>query len=584
MRKAKDLIADFKNLKKIWPYLKQWKKRIFLALSLVPIILIVHTSIPWVLGRTVDRGIMDGSKNAIIQWSLIYISLITLEYFLRGVQTLLLTISVHKMIRSLREALIRHVLELSPSYHDHNLSGALVTRATSDFDNMSESLNQGILSSIVDMAVILGTLVGLFMLNKNLSISVMLVLPFVALIVIVFSSTLKKTMLSARKKIARLNAFTQECLFGSTTIKTLTAESNATTEVHNMAIDYRNAQMKSVILDAFLFAILDGIASITIGLVLYTAASPYLNLTDESITPGILIAATAYIINLFEPLKQLSNKIAMLQGAFTAIDRIFGVLEVRDFIKGSKPISKISGDVSFKKVSFSYSKAGGNDKILDNLSFSIPAKSSLAIVGPTGSGKSTIIKLISKMYDGFDGEITLDQSHIQDLSYDSLIKQVGIVQQEITLFQGSIWFNVSLGLEGIKKKDVEAACKLVGAHEFILKMPGGYDFEVAEQGANLSQGQRQLISFARALAKNPSLIILDEATSSVDPKSEKYIQKAIQSIIKDRTVVIIAHRLTTIKNCDNILVLERGKITQQGDHATLMSSKGTYKTLVDHLV
>ena len=584
MKNTKILLKDFKNLKKIWPYLKPWRFRLLLAVSLVPIIIVVNTAVPWILKETIDNGIAKNSHSAIVTGSLIYLILIISEYFFRGAQTLLLNTSVHKMIKSLRTALIQNILELAPAFHDRTLSGALVTRATSDFDNMSESLNQGILSSIIDLAVVLGTLFGLFILNPYICLSVILILPFVGSIVIFFSTTLKKTMLTARKKIAVLNAFIQECLLGKATIKILTAENVAAVEVGGKAKDYRNAQMKSVILDAFMFAILDGVASITIGLTLWVAVSPHINLNQYSnITPGILVATIAYIGNLFDPLKQLSNKIAMLQGTFTAIDRIFSILEEQDFISGDESICEIEGDIEFDSVSFSYSTAKPNTQIIDDLSFHVESKSSLAIVGPTGSGKSTIIKLITKMYQGFEGVILLDKKSIANISPRALRKKIGIVPQDIILFQGSISFNISLGMANISEDDIKNACKLVGADTFISQLPGKYQFQISEQGSNLSQGERQLISFARALAKKPSLIILDEATSSVDPNSEARIQKAIESILEERTVIIIAHRLSTIKNCDKILVLEAGKISQIGSHDDLISSKGTYQTLASHL-
>ena len=586
-RDSTQLVSDFKNLSKLWPYLQSNKRYIIAATVLIPLILICHTALPMVLKTTIDDGILKSDPNFIAMGALVYISLTILEYILRGAQTLSLTISIHRMIKLLRKTLIEHILHLSPKFHDSHLSGALVTRATSDFDNMSESLNQGILSSVVDIAVVIGALGGLFLLDVKLAISITLTLPLVYFIVVIFSTTLKKTMLSARSKVSILNSYIQECLYGSSTIKTLGAEHDAINQTKLKAIAYRNTQMKSVILDASMFAILDGIASIAIGLILWVSVTPFLNPENTTnITPGILVAAIAYITNLYDPIKHLSNKIALLQGTFAAIDRIFGLLDTKDFVKGKESLKTIKGEISFSQVGFSYDRSSITDKnkpILHNISFHIPKNGSLAIVGPTGSGKSTIIKLLTKLYDHYDGVITIDGNDLRNISPTTLNQQIGTVPQDITLFEGSVGFNISLGLPGITQEDIERASKFVGADKFIEDLPGKYDFIILEQGANLSQGQRQLIAFARALAKRPQLMILDEATASVDPESERIIQRTIKTIMNEMTVIIIAHRLSTIQHCDNILVLSQGEINQQGSHTSLISKKGIYQQLIENL-
>jgi ATP-binding cassette subfamily B multidrug efflux pump len=386
-------------------------------------------------------------------------------------------------------------------------------------------------------------------------------------------------MLLARVKIAALNAFTQECLYGSNTIKLLNAHRDSEQRFNKLAVEYRDAQMKSVVADAMLFALLDGVSSITIGIVLWFAVTRFNG--EALISAGVMIAFVQYVQNLFDPLKQLGNKIAMLQGAFTAIERIFGIFETKDFVQGAASVGSIQGSLVFDKVSFQYL---ANSKTLKDVSFQLQAGQSLAIVGATGSGKSTIIKLISKLYGGYEGSITIDGLDLRQLDGQQLRRQIAIVPQDIVIFQGSIAFNINLGDEQVNLERVVAAARFVGADRFIEQLPGGYDFLVREGGDNLSQGQRQLLAFARAIAKDPRIMILDEATSSVDPASEGLIQEAIERIFSGRTLIVIAHRLSTIRKCDQILVLDHGEVVETGSHEQLLSHKGRYYDLHQKLV
>jgi ATP-binding cassette subfamily B protein len=329
--------------------------------------------------------------------------------------------------------------------------------------------------------------------------------------------------------------------------------------------------MKSVVADAVLFALLDGVSSITIGIILWLAVTEVYG--SSALSAGLMIAFVQYVQNLFDPLKQLGNKIAMLQGAFTAIDRIFGIFETRDFVSGDRQVEALQGTVEFKGVSFEYLQGS---KTLRDVSFRLRQGQSLAIVGATGSGKSTIIKLLSKLYDGYKGSITIDGLDLQQLNGQELRRHIAIVPQDIVIFQGTVAFNIGLGDEQTDLERIKSAAHFVGADRFIEQLPLGYDFIVREGGDNLSQGQRQLLAFARAIAKNPRIMILDEATSSVDPASEALIQQAIERIFTGRTLIVIAHRLSTIRKCKQILVLDQGEVMEVGSHDELLAKHGRY--------
>jgi ATP-binding cassette subfamily B protein len=571
LNQFKKLGSDFKQLKKLWPFLAQQKGVIVAACFLVPVISLLQMSIPFILKRTVDQGVMRGDLSA-IQWgALVYLAVVLLEYATRATQTILTSRAVFRMVRSMRMALIEHIMQLSARFHDRTMSGALVTRATSDFDNLNESLNQGVLSSVVDLAVLIGALAGLFLLDWKLASVTLIILPITVMIIVMFSRALKHSMLLARVKIAALNAFTQECLYGNNTIKLLTAHQDSNQRFQKLTIEYRDAQMKSVVADAVLFALLDGVSSITIGIILWLAVS---NMHDSSVlSAGIMIAFVQYVQNLFDPLKQLGNKIAMLQGAFTAIDRIFGIFETRDFITGDQPVLELEGTVEFKNVSFQYLP---DSKTLHDVSFFLERGQSLAIVGATGSGKSTVIKLLTKLYDGYDGSIKVDGRELRQVNGQELRRHIAIVPQDIVIFHGTVAFNIGLGDEQTDLERIRSAARFVGADRFIEQLPGTYDFIVREGGENLSQGQRQLLAFARAIAKNPHIMILDEATSSVDPASETLIQHAIERIFTGRTLIVIAHRLSTIRKCNQILVLDHGEVMEMGSHEELLAKRGRY--------
>ncbi|RZA13431.1 MAG: ABC transporter ATP-binding protein, partial [Proteobacteria bacterium] len=464
------LYDDLKGLKRLWPFLKSHKKALIIACILIPIISGLQMAVPFILKNTIDKGVLKGDFDVLTKGALAYLAVVVFEYFVRAGQTVLTSRAVFQMIRDMRMALIDHIMRLSARYHDKNLSGALVTRATSDFDNLNESLNQGVLSSVVDLAVLSGAVVGLFLLDWRLATITICVLPFVLITINLFSKALKQSMLLARVKIAALNGYTQECLYGVNTVKVLSGQKDSQVKYDRLTLEYRDAQMKSVVADAVLFSLLDGIASITIGLVLWFTIKPS---AETMISAGVTIAFVQYVQNLFDPLKQLANKIAMLQGAFTAIERVFGIFDTHEFIDGAEAAEIDVGTVEFTDVSFSYNPP---QKTLEHITFKIPAGSSLALVGTTGSGKSTIVKLLSKLYSGYDGEIRIDNQSLKTMDGVGLRRRIAIVPQDIVIFKGSVSFNIGLGDPDITEVMIQEAARYVEADRFIQRLPGAYQY------------------------------------------------------------------------------------------------------------
>jgi ATP-binding cassette subfamily B multidrug efflux pump len=573
---------SFRSLIKLWPWLRPNRRLVFIGASVMPIVGVIAMIQPIAIQRAIDEGILKGDIRITIGWALAGLLLSLAHYVFAGIQSLTTATAVHKMIRDLRTTLVGHVLNLSPAWHDHQISGALATRATSDFDTLSESLNQGVLSSVIDLMVLVGCVVGMFVLSPQLAIIAVVILPIITWIVIWFSKKLNTSMLVSRKNLAALNGFAQEALTSLSAVKLLNAEYGVSRRFARLNRQYRDAQLENVYYDALMFSTIDGIASITLGIVLFmTIKSTGLvagTTLEATLTAGTMVAFVQYVQQLFEPLKMLGTKMAMLQGAFTSIQRIFGLLDRRDIVPGDQGVSWPSAvSIQFDDVSFRYHSTGSD--VLRSVSFTINPGTSLAIIGSTGSGKSTIVKLISKLYYGYSGRILVNHESISPLNPEDVRAQIGIVPQDIVLFEGSILFNIGLGKPHVTERDIKEACRTVGADQFIEQLPGQYHYIVREHGDNLSHGQKQLIVFARALLGKPPVLILDEATSSIDPQSESLIQEATQKLLAGRTVIVIAHRLETIKRCHQVLVLEHGQVIEHGTPEELTAKQGRYDQL-----
>jgi len=578
MSKLSKKNKDFKNIRDFWNSFSKNKRIAFFAFSLLPLITLTQMFSPLLMKEAIDEGILKGNSQVLFRSALIFLFLLTTEYILYFFQNTSLSLAIHRTICSLRMKLIDHILKQSPSFHDNFLSGRLLTRATNDFDNLVDSLNKGVLGTIIDIAKLLGCILGMWSLNPYLTISIVLLLPSLAFMIRFFSVSIKNALFRVKKEHAKMNSILQESLWGSETIKTLTAQSSVLSTYSQINEKCRRHQTKSVLLDSALFAIIDGISFVTIGFVIWLSLE---NIEQfELITAGILIAFVQYIQQFFEPIKQFGSRIAMFQNSLTSLDRIFSLLRITPASSGKQLLPKsLQGNLVFRNVSFTYGNKNCH-QILDQISFSVQSGQSLAVVGATGSGKSTLIKLLTKQYTNYTGDILIDNNNLMSLDRESYQTRIAYVPQDIVLFQGSIAFNITLQRTAVSEKDMIESAKLVGADSFIEKFPYKYQQTLKEGGKNLSQGERQLIVFARALATKSQFVFLDEATASIDSQSEKIIQDALDKLLRYHTTIIIAHRLSTIKRCHHILVMDMGKIIEEGSHEELYKKNGLYWQMI----
>ncbi len=561
------LLKDLKLFKLIWPYAKAHPIPFAASFLTMPLLTLIQASQPIFIQKIVDLGIIAKNETHLLQYSFIFLGLILAEYLCKFLQSFSSNIFVQKMIHALRLDFSAHVLGQKAAWHDKNLSGTLVSRATSDLDNLSEAIGTGLLSSLLDLFSLAGAVFAMWHLAPNLAVLVFLMLPLCLLSVKYFSRKIKFHIDHSRKATAQLSAWTQESLYGVPSIKSLSAEPWAEKRYQGFNRDFKLSQMKYVFFDASLFSVLEGFAAMTLGLILWRATG-----NSDVVTVGVLVAFVKLSSQVFDPLKQLGQTMSMLQGVFSSLERIKSILDVNEKIIGTQKTE--SDGIEVKDLSFSYGIDQKN--VLSNLNFSIRKGQSLALIGKTGSGKSSIAKVLIRLYDNYRGSIKMGGVELSSIETSHLRQKIVSIPQDVAIFAGSLFFNISLGRAQITP---QVACEVfirLGGQQVLNKLEDGINSQLSEGGSNLSQGEKQLIAFARALVLEPSLVILDEATAAIDQESEIVIQKAIDVLLKYTTTIIIAHRLSTIEHCDQILVLEEGKIVEIGTHASLLANQGAY--------
>jgi ABC-type multidrug transport system fused ATPase/permease subunit len=465
-------------------------------------------------------------------------------------------------------------------YFDTEPVGKLVTRSVSDIESIASIFSQGLFMIVSDVLKMIVILAIMFFMNWKLSLIVLLAMPLLLFATDIFQKKMKVAFNEVRNEVANLNTFVQERLTGMKIVQLFNRENIELEKFKDINQKHNKAWLKNILYNSIFFPIADIVSSLTLGAIVYYAGISIINGSSQS-TIGDLFAYTMLINMLFNPLRQIADKFNVMQMGIVAADRVFEILDSQEQVQdnGTKIASHFKGTIQLKNVRFSY-LAG--EEVLKGITLEVQPGETIAIVGSTGAGKSTIINLLNRFYDIDSGEIAIDYHNINEYTLESLRKQIAIVLQDVFLFSDTIYNNITLQNASISREEVIIAAKKIGVHDFIMTLPEGYDYNVKERGVMLSSGQRQLIAFLRAYVSNPSILILDEATSSIDTHSEELIQKATETITKDRTSIVIAHRLATIVNASKIIVMDQGQIVETGTHQELLAiPTGFYRKLYD---
>jgi ATP-binding cassette subfamily B protein len=574
---------DLQYLKHFFHYASRYKKTAVIGLLMMPISVAANLLFPWLIIQVIDEHLTPG-KYAGMMW-LIAIMLVVLvvNYIADAIYTYCLRLTGQKAVFDIRMALFKRILKLPRTYYDKTPTGVTLSRLTSDLEVIGESFVLGVLSLVKDSINTLAVLIFMFFINWQLALLVLLVFPPVLMLTQYVRNRLREMYAITRSSLAKGTGFLQECLFGVKTVQLYGAEEEVESKYLGYTEDFLRAQLKTNKYDASLFSIITGITSITIGLIIWYGSGKVI---AGVVSLGVLIAFINTLEKVFVPLRDFTSQIASIQRSFAAFEHI-EELFVEDLEEQGKILlpaetlqDKLTNfeSLEFKNVRFRYGSAG--PYVLDDVSFILNKGEQLALVGTTGSGKSTIIRIMSKTYMDYEGNILLNGIELSSIPKDSMLHLFSLMQQDVFLFEQNIHFNISLGVDEISDDAVVDAAEYVYAHDFILGLPSQYQFELKNSGSNLSAGQAQLISFARSVAQGGQVMMLDEATSSVDSITESLIQKAIGRLFEEKTVIAIAHRLSTIRHSDQILVLNQGKIVERGSHQDLLAMDGVYSSLL----
>jgi ATP-binding cassette subfamily B multidrug efflux pump len=554
-----------------WPYILTG----FLAILLS----FLASARPLLLIEAVNQYIAPKEEQGLLMLILLMFGLLIVEVLFQFGFVYMANWLGQNVIKDLRKKIFEHILHFRMAYFDHSSVGRLVTRVVTDLETIAEFFSQGLFMIVGDLLKMLVVIVVMFVVDWRLSLITLSVLPFLILATRMFQKGIKTSFQEVRKQVANLNSFVQERISGMSVIQLFTREKIEYEKFKEINNDYKKAYISAIWYYSIFFPITDLLSSMAIGLIVWYGGLQAA--VNTSVQPGEIIGFIMMTQMLFRPLRQIADKINTLQMGIVAGERIFNVLDTEDRTSrtGTLSAENIQGKVRFEKVFFSYV---ANEPVLKGVSFEVQPGEKLAIVGATGAGKSTIINLVNRFYDIEQGSIKIDGVDLKDYELSSLRSHIAVVLQDVFLFSDSILNNITLKNEAITPEMVEKAAQAIGVDSFIETLPERYLYQVKERGAVLSTGQRQLIAFLRAYVSNPRILILDEATSSVDSQSEQMIQKALEKLTENRTSIIIAHRLATIQKADRILVMDQGQIVEQGTHQTLLEMEnGVYRNLYE---
>ena len=597
--KAKRKIFNFSLLRRVFHFAAPYKNKFYGSLVLAIILAVIAPIRPFLIQLTINDGIkgdtsahfINGPGGFIIEITVFQIVLLLLETGFRFVFTFLTASLGQNVVKDMRVSTYKKILHLNLSQYDKTPIGTLTTRTINDIESINDIFSDGLIPIIADLLSIFSVLSYMFYVDWRLTLVCLAPFPFLIIATYFFKESVNKSFIQVRNAVANLNAFVQEHITGMAVIQAFAAEKREFKKFNSINKEHRNANIKAIFAYSVFFPIVELVMALSIGLLVWWAAKDVVRPEQGEEIAGVITAFILCLNLLFRPLRVIADKFNVLQMGMIASERVFKVLDNEDTTPQTPPVkigisfgalghnkasSFIKGKVEFDKVWFAYLD---EQYVLKDISFTLNAGETLAIVGHTGSGKTSIISLLNRLYKINKGTIKIDDTNIEDFLLDDLRAKIAVVLQDVFLFSGSVKDNLTLRNPAIKDEDVINAAKMIGIHDFIMQLPGNYDYNVMERGATLSLGQRQLLSFVRALLYNPAILILDEATSSVDTESEALIQHAIEKLISNRTSIVIAHRLSTIRKANKIIVLDKGEIKEIGSHNELLEKRGFYYQL-----
>jgi len=567
---------DSRLVKRLLGYLAPYKHIVVLSVLLLLAVTVSELAGPYLVKIAIDRYISRGDPSGLPVLAFLYVLSLAAAFALRYWQVYLMNRTGQQVMADLRMEIFSHLQKLSISFFDKNPVGRLLTRVTNDVEVLNEVVTSGVVTIFGDIFTLIGIAAVLAVMNLRLALVIFAVVPFMLLAAMVFRRGARIAYSKVRARIARLNAYLQESLSGISIVQAFAREKRSAAHFDRLNASHLEAYLKSVLYHSIFFPVMELIGAMAVALIIWYGG---LSVVKGALTIGGLVAFLQYTQRFFRPVMDLSEKYNTMQAAMSSGERIFHLLDTQPQVKSSANpvrIERARGRVEFENISFAY---GRGEKVLEDVSFSVEEGETVALVGTTGSGKTTLMSLLARFYELDRGSVKLDGVDIRDLAEEDLRRNVAIVPQDVFLFSGSIEQNLTLGKTNVTRARLMEAARRVGAAEFIERLPHGYEEEVGERGASLSVGQRQLIAFARALLHDPAILILDEATSSVDPETERLIRGAVRSLLSGRTSIVIAHRLSTIRSADRIIVLHKGRVREQGPHEELVRSGGIYSRL-----
>ena len=569
-------LVDFQVLKRLFEFAKPYIKQFYLLVFLTIFLAILTPIRPYLVQLAIDEYVPAGDYDGLVLMTTILAFHIIILSIFQYSHTYLSGWVGQVIIKDIRVKLYKHLLKLRLKFFDKTPIGRLVTRNVSDIETLSNVFSEGIAALIGDLLQLVFLMGFMLYLDWRLTLVSLSTLPLLIFSTYVFKEKIKVTFNQVRNAISNLNSFVQEHVTGMNIVQIFNAEKREMDKFQEINKDHTKAHIKSVLYYSIYFPVAEIIQAIAIGMAVWYGARGIL--INSEIGPGVIIAFIMYIQMFFRPIRLIADRFNTLQMGIVSSNRIFDLLDSKDHIvdEGDYAPAEIKGNVSFKNVWFAYNN---EDYVLKDISFEVKEGQTIALVGATGAGKSSVINLLSRFYEINQGKIEIDGRDVKEYDLGALRQRIGVVQQDVFLFSDTIRKNITLGNPDIPDSKIIEAAELVGVNKLIERLPGGYDYNVMERGSTLSVGQRQLISFVRAMVYDPKVIVLDEATSSVDTETEELIQNAIEVLMKGRTAIVIAHRLSTIQGADKIIVLDKGEIKEIGNHKELLESKGFYANL-----